>query len=88
MDPNPQDVQAKQQAHFEKARKALLKFLNEKGGTLPLADLHDYSLNRYFVQHQAFSRLMETLVDEKLVDYDFAKVEATITPTGKTFAAS
>ena len=78
----------KQLAHFERAKKGVLKFLNEKGGALSLADMHDYSLNKFLIQHQAFSRMMETLVEAKLVEYDFEKDLATLTEEGKKFAAS
>ena len=76
----------KQQAHFERAKKGILKFLNENGGALPLAQMHDHSLNKYLIQHQGFSRMMETLVEEKLVEYDFEKDLATLTDLGRTFA--
>ncbi len=78
----------KQQAHFERAKKGILKFLNEKGVALPLAEMHEYSLNKYLIQHQGFSRMMETLVEEKLVEYDFEKDRATLTAAGRTFAAN
>ncbi len=83
--PNNQDqlAQERQKAHFERARKGVLKFLNDKGGQLPLAELHDYSLNKFLIQHQAFSRLMESLVDEKLVTYDFKEDAAEITEAGR-----
>ncbi len=73
----------RQKAHFERARKGVVQFLIEKGGQLPLEDLHDYSLNRYLIQHQAFSRLMESLVEEKLVEFDFKDSLATATQYGR-----
>lgn len=75
----------KQKAFFERARKGVLKFLNEKGGQLPMGELHDYSLNKYLIQHQSFSRMMETFVDEKLVDFDYTTHAVTLTEAGKKF---
>ena len=81
----PEELQEQKKALFEKARKGVLKFLNEKGGQSSLGDLHDFSLNRYLIQHQAFSQLMETLVEQKLVEYDFEKDLAAITEAGRDF---
>ena len=78
----------KQKAHFEKARKGVLKYLAEKGGQLNMTELHDYSLNRYLIQHQGFSRMMETFVNEGLVKYDEANMMTTITEAGRSFANS
>ena len=75
----------KQNAFLEKARKGVLKHLAEKGGKLPMSEMHDYSLNRYLIQHQSFSKMMETFVDEGLVDFDWSTMEATITDVGKNF---
>lgn len=83
---DPQAIE-RQKAHFERARKGVVKFLIEKGGQLPLEDLHDYSLNRYLIQHQAFSRLMESLVEEKLVEFDFKDSLATATQHGRDWLA-
>ena len=85
--PDSADMDVRQKALFEKARKGVIKFLDDKGQAT-LAELHDYSLNRYLIQHQAFSRLMETLVNEKLVEYDFTKDVATVTEAGKKFVAA
>lgn len=52
------------------ARKGLLKYLQKQGGTAPIGDLHAYSTLRYQAGHQAFSQLMEGLVDEGLVSWD------------------
>ena len=82
---SPEEMEKKQKELFEKARRGVLKFLQEKGGASQLAEMHDFSMNRYLVQHQAFSQLMETLVDEHLVEYDFAKGLATLTDAGRKF---
>jgi len=80
-----EEKEAKFQALFERARKGVLKYLNEKGGSLPMGEMHEYSLNTYFIQHQRFSQMMETFVDEKLIDYDAASQNSTITEKGKEF---
>jgi hypothetical protein len=56
--------------HREKTRAALLKHLAEKGGSLSLAELHDFSERRYFVAHRAFSTLMEELVEDEAISWD------------------
>ena len=83
--PNADEMQARQNAHFEKARRGVLKFIDEKGGTLPMSDLHDFCLNKFFIQHQRFSELMESLVNEQLVEFDWTTRAATITKKGKKF---
>lgn len=80
-----EEKEAKFQALFERARKGVLKYLDEKGGSLPMGEMHEYSLNTYFIQHQRFSEMMETFVDEKLIDYDAATQISTITEKGKEF---
>lgn len=83
--PNPQDIEEKFKIVFERARKGVLKHLDEQGGELPFNTLHDYSLNKFFIQHQKFSELMETLVKEKLVDFDWKEYKVKITEEGKKF---
>ena len=80
-----QDKEAKFQELFEKARKGVLKFLNEKGGSLQMDEMHEYSLNTYFIQHQRFSQMMETFVGEELIDYDATTQVSLITEKGKEF---
>jgi len=75
----------KQKALLERARKGVLKFLGEKGGKLTLGDLHDYSMSRYLIQHQSFSRMMETYVDERLVDYNDHTQDVILTEAGRQF---
>ena len=87
----PQDqlsADEKFKAHFQRARKGVLKFLDEKGGKLSMNDLHDFSLNKFFIQHQRFSELMESLVNEGLVDFDWSIMSAAITPKGKEFISA
>jgi len=72
-------------AHFEKARKGVLAFVHENGGEQPMGSMHDFSLKKFFIQHEVFSNLMESLVDEKLVDYDHGTQIAVITEEGKKY---
>ncbi len=75
----------KQQAHWLKAKKAVLNHAMEKGGTASLQDLHSYAESSWFIAHQKFSSLMEECVAEELVT--FADGEFTITPRGRGFGA-
>jgi len=80
-----QEKEEKFKELFERARKGVLKYLDEKGGTLRMGEIHDYSLNTYFIQHQRFSQMMETFVNEKLIEYDASTQISTITEEGKEF---
>lgn len=75
----------KQQAHWRKAKKAVLEHVVVKGGTASLGDLHGYAESNWFIAHQRFSSLMEECVAEELVT--FADGEFTITPQGRDFTA-
>ena len=75
----------KQQAHWRKAKKAVLNHAIEKGGTASIGDLHGYAESNWFIAHQKFSWLMEECVAEELVT--FADGEFTITPRGREFTA-
>jgi hypothetical protein len=70
---------------YERARKGVLKHLDEKGGLLSMSELHDYSLNKFLIQHQRFSIMMESYVNEGLVTFDEANSEVLITDKGKEF---
>ena len=83
-----EEMAERQKVLFEKARKGVLKHLNENGGKLNMGELHDFSMNRYLIQHQGFSRMMETFVNEGLVKYDEANMMTTITEAGRSFANS
>ena len=80
-----QDKEAKLKEFFERARKGVLKHLNDKGGLLSLGDLHEYSLKTYLIQHQRFSMMMEGFVNEDLVIYDNDSDEVILTNKGKEF---
>ena len=80
-----QEKEVKLKEFFERARKGVLTHLDAKGGSLPMGEMHEYSLNTYFIQHQRFSQMMETFVGEELIDYDGATQISTITEKGKEF---
>ncbi len=80
-----QEKEAKFKEFFEKARKGVLKYLDENGGSLPMDKLHDYSLKTYLIQHQRFSQMMESFVNEKLITYNASTQVSTITEEGKEF---
>ena len=82
---NSEEQINQRQQLLSRARKGVLQFLKEKGGAALLAEMHDFSLNKYLIQHQAFSGLMESLVDEGLVEFDFGTQAATITESGLKF---
>ncbi len=80
-----QEKEAKFKEFFERARKGVLKYLEDKGGSLSMEEMHDCSLKKYLIQHQKFSQMMESFVDEKLITYDAATQVSTITEAGKEF---
>jgi predicted transcriptional regulator len=51
------------------ARQGLLKFIDKKGGSIPIGQLHGFSKVMYQAAHQAFSELMEGLVGDGLVTF-------------------
>ena len=75
----------KQQEFWEKARRGVLQFLLDQGGKLNMEKMHDYSLNKFFIQHQRFSEMMESFVNEGLVTFDWENSEAAITEIGQQF---
>ena len=76
----------RQKAFFEKARKGVLTWLSKRdGGAATLGEMHDHSSERYLVAHQGFSKMMESFVDEGLVDYDQGAMTATLTAAGREF---
>ena len=83
-----QEMDEKQKEFFEKARRGVLKFLLEKGGKLNMGALHEHSMNKYFIQHQRFSQMMETFVNEGLVEYDYATQDVTLSELGQQFVSS
>ncbi len=79
------DLDPKFKEFFERARKGVLKHLNDKGGVLNISDLHDHSLTTYMIQHQRFSMMMESFVNESLATFDNATEDVIITDKGKEF---
>ena len=71
--------------HRERTRKGLLKKTLESGGTIGLGELHDHSERRFFVGHKAFSDMMEDLVRENLLLFDWDAQEATLTDAGRQY---
>ena len=70
------------------ARQGLMKFIDKKGGTIPMRELHTHSLLFYQAGHQAFSELMEGLVGDGLVAYDDASAVFSLTDKGRALLAS
>ena len=79
----------KQKAYFDKARKGMLAWLAKReGAAASLGDMHEHSSGRYLITHQGFSKLMESLVAENLIDYDEATRMATLTDAGRRLIES
>ena len=74
--------------HRERTRRGLLKKTLEAGGTIGLGALHDHSERRFFVGHKAFSDMMEDLVREELLLFDWDAQEATVTDAGRQYLES
>ncbi len=78
----------RQKAYFARARKGVLAWLAEReGAATTLAEMHEYSSTKFLVAHQGFSKMMESFVDEGLVDYDGGTGTATLTEKGRVFIA-
>jgi hypothetical protein len=78
----------RQKAFFEKARKGVLAWLAQReGASATLGDMHQHSSERFLVAHQGFSKMMESFVAEKLIDYDRDTMTATLTDAGREFIA-
>lgn len=61
----------------EAAKKGLIKQLARLGGSCPIGDLHAFSTQRFAAGHQAFSALMEWMVEDELLLYDGATFHLT-----------
>lgn len=75
-----------QNAFFQRARKGVVKFVVDQDGKAALGEMHNFSETKFFIGHQNFSKLMESLVDEKLIEFDQSTGTATVTEAGKSFA--
>ena len=79
----------RQKAYLEKARKGVLAWLaNREGASATLGEMHEHSSERFLIAHQGFSRMMEALVAERMIDYDDDTGTATLTDAGRRFIAS
>lgn len=81
--PDTVDAAEKQRRHWERARRGVLRFVAERGGSASLKELHEHAESTYFVAHVSFSRLMEELTGEALLGYDHATATATLTDAGR-----
>ena len=87
MNASPQDIEEKKRLFIERARQGVLKFLAEKGSVVSMADLHDFTLQKFFIQHQGFSNLMEGLVGDHLVEFSHESSGFFLTEKGRTLAS-
>lgn len=78
----------KQRRFRERARRGVLKYIDEHGGVVGLADVHDYSERKYFIAHKGFSKMMEEFVDEGHIRWDPSQGLATLTDEGRAFMVS
>ncbi len=87
MDPNQQSPEAveKQKQFFERARRGVLQHLSDQGGKLNMAELHEYSMKKFLIQHQRFSIMMEGFVNEGLVSFDWGTQDTILTDAGRQF---
>jgi hypothetical protein len=74
---------ARQRKAILRAKRGTLQFVLDAGGQSVLGDMHDHSERRYFVAHRGFSRLMEEMTDEGLLDYNHGTGEALLTQAGR-----
>ncbi len=63
----------------------MLRLVDEAGGKAGLGEMHDYSERRWFIAHRKFSDLMEGLVEQRLIEYDGAEGQATLTDAGRRY---
>ena len=78
----------RQKAFLEKARKGILTWLSKReGGAATLSEMHEHSSERYLIAHQGFSKMMEGLVGDGLVDFDRPTMTATLTEAGRSYIA-
>jgi hypothetical protein len=76
-------METQQREHMHRARQGLLKFIFDRGGSAQLNELHGFSEKKYFIAHQGFSRLMDGVVAEGLVEFDFISNTAMLTESGR-----
>jgi len=83
LDEEERKKQEKVARHLAKTRRGVLQFVVKQGGTAPLAEMHKHSEMRYFIAHQKFSKMMESLVDEGLLTFSQTEGIGTITDAGR-----
>ena len=71
------------EALTDRARIGVLKFVSDRGGSASLSDIHEFSGKKFLIMHQSFSRLMEGMVSEGLIDFDFSSNTASLTEAGQ-----
>ena len=76
-------METKQSELLERARLGVLKFVSDRGGSARLSDIHEFSEKKFFIAHQGFSRLMDGMVTEGLMDFDFTSNTAILTESGR-----
>ena len=76
-------MEVRQQDPLFRARLGVLKFVSDRGGSAQLSDIHEFSGKKYFIMHQGFSRLMESVVSEGLMEFDFVSNTARLTDAGR-----
>ena len=76
-------MELQQNELLERARLGVLKFVSDRGGSARLSDIHEFSEKKFFIAHQGFSRLMDGMVTEGLMDFDFTSNTAILTESGR-----
>lgn len=87
MSADPQNLTDQQKALMDRAKRGILAYLLAGGGARSVSDLHDYSMNKFFIQHQRFSQLMEQCVDEGFLEYDQVQQTLSLTESGRKFCS-
>ena len=78
-------METKENGLSDRARLGVLKFVSDRGGSARLGDIHGFCEKKFFIAHRGFSRLMDGMVTEGLVDFDFSSNTATLTEAGRGF---
>ena len=78
-------METKQGELLERARAGVLKFVSDRGGSARLSDIHEFSEKKFFIAHQGFSRLVDGMVSDGLMDFDFSSNTATLTEAGRAW---
>ena len=81
----PQSQDGIREAHFARAKKAILELAADKGGTCRMSDMHTLSESQFFIAHQQFSKLLEDCVEHGLVEVEGHDI--TLTEKGHAFVA-